>query len=827
MRTRAMLLLLTLTLGAAAHAQLTLARDGRAETSIFVASTLPEALEAGQALEQYLGLMTGAKMSLTAPEADRIPRRPEGNTILIAAAADLPALSLPTAVPALVSKVRDDGFALWCDGKGAVVLSAVRPTALVFGAYELLQKLGCRWYFPGPLGEEIPTLKTLTLPALAEVQNPSLVDRNMWYAYGGRPGWQSGGYQLWRKQNRMGGLAFSAGHNLARIVPPSLFATHPEYFPLQGGRRVNPTQSYNWQPCTSNPEVIALAIAAAKAYFTEHPEASSFSLSPNDGYGWCECDQCKAQDPPEQRNQRNQYKGRRTLLFVNAVARALAPQFPGKSLAWYAYAGTVEPPTDVRAEPNVLTSLAHYGYCGCNIHPMADPRCALNARFREIMEGWSKQADRLMIREYWSLLCAEEEAMARIAAGYSLAEDIPLLVQRGFIGASAESEPEYGSSALNFYLAAKLMWNAEQPLEPLLEDYYRGMYGPAAGPMREFFENIVRLCRERNDRAGFFDEADYPAMAATLEKIAPLAATDKQRARIRMTQDFVRYTTLLHQYNLKPTAARRQEIEALVAEVERGQSFTLDTVMHKETFSKRSTVAAIQDVEMLAVKPVQLAVPEVAPPVKPTQAAPTVRGKHVFALLVAPGETLEATVTVQRLGRYTYPTAWALLGPGAKVLQQGEATLEEAATLKLAEAPAGTYTLVVDSSSNACRVTSTCRGLALAGQQFDLLGGQPTQWVYVLPGTKTFSLRLETSAPGETGKLVVLDPAGTKVAEGETTQTGLTELKVTVPEGRAGKLWQVCLQAASSGVLEDLKLTLGEGLAPFLGVEPGRMVITK
>jgi hypothetical protein len=204
-----------------------------------------------------------------------------------------------------------------------------------------------------------------------------------------------------------------------------------------------------------------------------------------------------------------------------------------------------------------------------------------------------------------------------------------------------------------------------------------------------------------------------------------------------------------------------------------------------------------------------------------------VRGKHVFAVLVAPGEGLDATVTVRRLGRYTVPTAWALLGPDGKLLQQGEASIEEASAIALPQAQAGVHTLVVDSGQNACRVTAKNRGLSLSGQQFDLLGGQPVQWVYVNPGTKAFTVRLETSAPGETGKLMVSDPTGVKVAEGDTTETGLTELKVTVPEGMSGKLWKLQIAPAPTGVMEDLKLSLGEGLAPFVSTEPGRMVIAQ
>ncbi|MBU0608148.1 MAG: DUF4838 domain-containing protein, partial [Armatimonadetes bacterium] len=812
---RTSLLLAATLLTTAAVADLTLVRDGATRGTIITLGDTPEVAEAGEALQSALFKMSGARVRVLMG----FPRSRTNEIIVFVPADQLDSAYAPDAAKPLAAKIRDDGFALHCDDTRALYIIAKKPAAFVFGAYEVLQRLGCRWFFPGELGEEIPARPTVTLPATSEVQNPDMVDRNMWYAYGGRPAWQKDGYALWRKRNKMGGAAFSAGHNLARIVPPKVFGpTHPEYFPLWGSERHVPGDEESWQPCTSNPEVIALAVAAADKHFTENPQASSFSLSPNDGYGWCQCEACKAQDPPEHRDQRNQYKGRRTLLFVNAVAREIATKHPGKLLAWYAYAGTVEPPTDVKAEPNVLTALAHYGYVGCNIHAMADPTCANNQKFMAIMDGWSKVADKLMIREYWVSLVGEEDAMARVCAGYSLAEDIPLLVKRGFIGASAEAEPECGSAAINFYLAAKMMWNSRQPLEPILADYYAGMYGPAGPAMRAFFEGIVKQCRERGPH---FADADYPRMAAELEKIAPLAATDKQRARIQMTQDFLKFTTLLQSYSLRPVKDTREQIEALVAGVEAKQQFTLDTVMFKHNFLARSKAAPIKEPEKRLVGPVRLALPEAQVGEKALAAAPVIRTRQVVALLVPPGEKLAAEVQLRRLGRYTHPVAWLVMDAAGNTVAQGEANLETTGTMDLPEAQPGVYTLIAESGSNASRVVSPLKGMAFAGPDFSFLGGQPPLYFLVPEDLAGFTIRLETDAPGETGKLQVLDPDGKVAGEGDTIANGQTAVTVAVPDGMRGKVWSLKLGGAATGVCEDLRLFLDEKLPRLLATDPG------
>lgn len=818
-----------------ALADFTLVRDGQPQAAIVVGSAAPEVTEAAESLQTFLERMSTARLPVVAARTDaggRAAWEPSAaaGAVVLCLTEDLPALAPPGPVPALAEAVRHDGFALFCDGATRLFVVAAQPVGLVYGAHDLLERLGCRWYFPGSLGEEIPVRATFALPALSSLQNPSMVDRNMWYAYGGRPDWQKEGYRRWQRRNKMGGLRFSAGHNLTRVVPPARYGNeHPEYFPLWGGKRhvPAPDEAHNWQPCTSNPEVVAVAVAAATKSFTENPAQASFSLSPNDGYGWCECEACRAQDPPEQRTARNQFKGRRMLLFVNAVARELARAFPDKYLAWYAYAGTVEPPTDVKAEANVLTLLAHYGYVGCNVHAMADRGCELNQKFLVVLDGWDRVADHLMIREYWSLLCGEEDAMARVCAGYSLAEDIPLLVRRGFIGASAESEPEYGSSAINFYLAAKLMWQADQPLEPILEDYYRGMYGAAAGPMREVFEGIVSRCRERSHRGHFFADDDYTEMAAALAAAAATAAlSDTQRGRIQMTRDFLTYTTLLHQYGLRPSKETRRQIEELVAGVEARQEFTLDTVMHRHTFAAAGRAAAIKDPAAHLVGRALLAVPGGTPAPAALKQSPVGRGRHVFALVVPPGGRLQADIELRRLGRYTNPVSWVVLDEAGKTVAAGEATLEENGTVDLPEAAPGTYTLVADAGSNALRVTSPLTGLALVAREaLPLLGSQPPLYFLVPAGTTSFTVRLESDAPGETGRLQVYDPEGQVVAEGDTVATGLAQLDVRVAPNLAGKAWSVKAGPAGKGVCEDLRLTLSAPLPPFLAVAPERVLI--
>jgi len=49
-----------------------------------------------------------------------------------------------------------------------------------YALYELLHRLGCRWYMPGPLGEHVPQAKTLQLGFDDFSSAPSTVYRGVW-----------------------------------------------------------------------------------------------------------------------------------------------------------------------------------------------------------------------------------------------------------------------------------------------------------------------------------------------------------------------------------------------------------------------------------------------------------------------------------------------------------------------------------------------------------------------------------------------------------------------------------------------------------------------
>ncbi len=86
---------------------------------------------------------------------------------------------------------------------------------------------------------------------------------------------------------------YGFGHNWGNILPatPANRTQYPLAFAEVDGRRGSSPQL-----CSEDPDVVRLSVEAARRAFSRTPETPVFSLSPNDGYGFCKDDRCRRID---------------------------------------------------------------------------------------------------------------------------------------------------------------------------------------------------------------------------------------------------------------------------------------------------------------------------------------------------------------------------------------------------------------------------------------------------------------------------------------------------------------------------------------------------
>ncbi len=170
----------------------------------------------------------------------------------------------------VLSHGRDGDSFRWRAAADTVEISGDGARGLLYGAYDFLEALGCRWVEPGGRGERLPSGTSLTLARSFSRQAPSFKGRCLIIGHAAFMA-DAGGWTIWAARNRLNtvfihvtteSLAFGAapekqwekkrdavlemmkdrgmvieygGHRLASFLPRDLFKKTPGMFRMAGG----------------------------------------------------------------------------------------------------------------------------------------------------------------------------------------------------------------------------------------------------------------------------------------------------------------------------------------------------------------------------------------------------------------------------------------------------------------------------------------------------------------------------------------------------------------------------------------------------------------
>jgi hypothetical protein len=475
-----------------------LTKDGQSDYVIVLARLRqPANLRAAREMTSYIKQISGAQLQIR-DDSEPLP----AHAILIGPSKYLDDLG----VKLDPAKLGNDGFLLKTIGQ-RLVIAGPGPRGSMYGTYEVLEKLGVRWFTPTVT--RLPHQPSIELPALDETQVPAFEYRE--------PAFFEATDKNWAARNRMIGngphLDASTGgtiryaqfvHTLDALVPRNLYKSHPEYFPLIKGKRVD---GYV-QRCLSNPDVLKLAIEGVKKAFAENPDAAITSVSQNDTGNWCTCDKCEALA--------KKYGGQSGvyLYFVNEVADAIAadPRLKGKLIGTLAYQFTEAPPTNISPRPNVRVRLCPISVC--QAHPYETDDFPATKAFMKNLAGWKKAiasggAPALYIWHYNTDFANYLQPFPDFA---EFPADLKLYHRSGVAGVFFEGDYSAGGGGsdaeLRSWLMAKLLWNPDQDSDALVTEWMKGVYGPAEKPMRAWFDLLQEKVKDPHQHFNCYPAPD-------------------------------------------------------------------------------------------------------------------------------------------------------------------------------------------------------------------------------------------------------------------------------------------------------------------------------
>lgn len=363
---------------------------------------------------------------------------------------------------------------------------------------------------------------------------------------------QSEADKEWARMNLLTSqLDFS--HNLSRVFSPTLYGEHPEFFPEEAGRRIQPAGgNVWWQPDMGRSDVARYAARAAEAFFTRKPDAVSFALGVNDGLVFGESAETKAFIMPVRWFRERPDYSNLVFTFMNRAAEELERTYPDKYLGALAYYWAENVP-DFPVRAQVIPFLTADRSQGYDQKFLRQDR-ALQRRWMEAMragratdKNGKLSAPPLRIGLY-DYLYGDGFLIPRLHP-HLLAKHLRYTRRLGFTDYYAEVYPNWGLDGPQPWLVAQLLQDPEQSADRLLNEYYQRYFKEAAKPMRRFFEQCERqwmsqkgpaywLKHYRNEsQATVFPSRVCAELRHFLNDAAKKAKSELVRARVQQVSD--------------------------------------------------------------------------------------------------------------------------------------------------------------------------------------------------------------------------------------------------------------------------------------------------
>lgn len=507
-------------------APITLATDGTPCQPVVVSASASEPVKQhAKTLADQLGRIIGAKVEVKAGDGTR--------GIIVGLAADFPRLSREDALQSRAATDREN-YLLRSSPDRLVVVGSTE-LAVRHAVWDLLYRLGYRQFFPGSHWEVVPRAKNLGID-VESIEKPAFHARRIWYGYGA---WDHAKepYRDWCEKNRcVAGIELQSGHSYDGILSRNRkqFAAHPEYLGLVKGER------RSTKFCISNPGLRKLVADDAVAQFDADPARQSASIDPSDGVGWCECAGCAKLGSVSDR----------AVILANAVADAVTAKYPDKIIGMYAYSEH-SPPPSVTVHPSVVISVATGFITG-------------GYTVDQLMDGWSRKASMLGIREYYSVNTWDRDLPGAARGGDLgyLRSTLPHFKDKRAAFFSAESSDNWGPNGLGYYLAARMLWDVGEAgkVDALVDDFLEKCFGAAREPMTRFYE----LLNSRHSRKPRFSDDLIGRMHRAIEEARGRTNDAAVRARLDDLTLYARYTELWLDYSVADGQARQAAFEALI-----------------------------------------------------------------------------------------------------------------------------------------------------------------------------------------------------------------------------------------------------------------------
>ena len=425
------------------------------------------------------------------------------------------------------AKLPRDGFVLKTKGNDIYIAGADdNPKSLLkgshhfqratlFGVYEFLERyVGCRFYFPGELGEIVPRKTSVAVPDLDETCAPAWTERSISHQHGEwfDPSRDVGEeYHKERYRLRTETRKLPCCHGQYRSKIPQRFGkTHPEYFYMdpKGVRIIKDTEerpysasahlcytSDVWEEIYKDarsyllgekPEVRGMIIGKAPHYrygWGAQAECGIYyDIMPQDGMRRCNCARCK-EVFARAKDQVN-YANETVWGWTAKLAQRLKDEGVKGYLTQMAYSCYRNVP-DIDLPDNVIVTVCNNG---------GWVRGGRGEEMYALIKAWVKKVGKVKLYNNTGKFSCSNTDIPNVPSTTPFAtaafyNRVSPYVRGAYFCGPAD---RFLYTAMNYYCFSRIAWNGHADIPAIMDEHYRLMYRAAAEPMKEFFAIIER-----------------------------------------------------------------------------------------------------------------------------------------------------------------------------------------------------------------------------------------------------------------------------------------------------------------------------------------------
>ena len=418
------------------------------------------------------------------------------------------------------------GLRIVADPKRGIGLYGESGLADSYAIYGLLDQLGCRWFFPGKLGEVIPApVASLAFPVQDIKDAPYTIFRDTL-------GYSSD--EAVRRRNRMGGNHPPTQHCLEGYVSKEEKAAHPEWIAETRDGKPMPGR-LKW----SNRE-LANRIGEIICEQQKQKPKFFYCLSPDDGARFDESELDAALDAGDfDAAMQTISLTDRAVTFYNRIVERVVQEYPDVMFSALAYVQYTRPPIREKPHKNLIIQIAPITYG--RAHPMNLENVPDNDALRHIVEGWGRVSQATSYYFYGYFLA---EPLAPFPCLRRWANDVPYIYEKG---SCRYWQPETSGNneffAIAQWMGMRMAWNPKQDPWALYREANSHLYGEAAAEMWTFWDTLDRFWVETPEYAGAsfgylhrFTPERMAELQTLLSQATDAAKTDDVKQRVALVQ---------------------------------------------------------------------------------------------------------------------------------------------------------------------------------------------------------------------------------------------------------------------------------------------------